>query len=84
MGCYLGAEQRRALTILAAETRGATEATLLRVPGFTFELLTGLVRDGLAAVATETETVGGRTTDVVRVRITVAGWRALEGSTDTE
>jgi len=82
MVCYLGAEQRRALTILATEARGTTEATLLRVHGFTFELLTGLMRDGLAAV--ETETAGGRTIEVVRVRITVAGWRALEGSTNTE
>ena len=82
MVCYLGAEQRRALTILATEARGTTEATLLRVHGFTFELLTGLMRDGLAAV--ETETAGGRTIEVVRVRITVAGWRALKGSTNTE
>jgi len=86
MVCYLGAEQRRALTILATEARGTTEATLLRVHGFTFELLTGLMRDGLAAVETETETetAGGRTIEVVRVRITVAGWRALKGSTNTE
>jgi len=47
MVCYLGAEQRRALTILATEARGTTEATLLRVHGFTFELLTGLMAMGL-------------------------------------
>ena len=73
MVCYLGAQQRRALTILTTEARGATEATLLRVHGFTFELLTGLVRGGLTAVATEIETGGGRTIEVVRMRITVAG-----------
>jgi len=37
---HLGAEQRRALELLAGAQRGLTEATLLQVHGFTFELLT--------------------------------------------
>ena len=36
-----------ALGLLAGAQRGVTEATLLRVHGFTFELLTGLVHNGV-------------------------------------
>jgi hypothetical protein len=71
---HLGAEQRRAVELLAgAGQRGLTEGTLLRVHGFTFELLTGLVQNGLAAVATGTARVGGRQIKVARIRITAAG-----------
>lgn len=80
---HLGGEQRRALELLAGAQRGLTEATLLR-HGLAFAVLTGLVRNGLAAMAAETVTADGRTIEVVRVRITAAGWRALEGPTDTE
>jgi len=76
-GVHLGAEQRRALELLAGAQRGLTEATLLRVHGFTSDLLTGLVRDGLAEVVTGTVRAGGRTIEVVRVRITAAGRDAL-------
>jgi hypothetical protein len=46
--------------------------------GFDIELLTGLVRDGLAAVATETVRVGARALGIANVRITDAGRRAIE------
>ncbi len=76
---HLSAEQRRALTLLERAPRGLTEATLLRVHGFTFELLDGLVHDGLAEVATGTVMRGSRTIEVTRVRITDAGRRAIGG-----
>jgi hypothetical protein len=41
-------EQRRALELRMRAQRGLTEATLLRLHGFTFELLTDLVRLHLA------------------------------------
>ena len=60
------AEQRRALNLLAdAGPRGST-AAILMAHGFTAEMLAGLVRDGLATVATETVKAGGRTIEVAR------------------
>jgi hypothetical protein len=42
-------------------------------------MLVSLVRDGLADVQAETLTAGGWTTEIVRIRITAAGRRALKG-----
>jgi hypothetical protein len=70
---HLSTEQRRAFHLLIRAPRGITKATLLQVHGFTFELVTGLVRDGLAEVVTGTARAGGRTMQVSRVRITNAG-----------
>jgi hypothetical protein len=75
----LSAEQRQALALLLNAPRGLTGATLVRIYGITFDLLTGLVRDGLAEVVTGTARAGGRTMQVDRVRITEAGRRATEG-----
>jgi len=47
--------------------------------GFTSEILASLVRDGLATARPETVKTGGLTKEVVRLRITDAGLRALEG-----
>jgi hypothetical protein len=47
--------------------------------GFTIELLTVLVREGLATAAPEIVHAGKRPIDVVRVRITDAGRLALAG-----
>jgi hypothetical protein len=41
-------------------------------------VLAGLVPDGLVDVQAETVSAGGRTTEIVRVRITAAGRRAIE------
>jgi hypothetical protein len=43
----LSAEQRRALELLAGSARGCTKARLL-ADGFTVDVLTDLVREGLA------------------------------------
>ncbi len=77
---HLGGEQRRALALLLNAPRGLTEATLLRVHGFTFELLTSLVHLRLAEVATGTARAGGRTVEVTRIKITNAGRRAIGGA----
>jgi hypothetical protein len=47
--------------------------------GFDIELLTSLVRDGFATVATETVRAGRRALGVANVRITDVGRQALEG-----
>jgi hypothetical protein len=75
----LSENQRRLLEMLnVAGPRGCPEALLL-ANGFDIELLTGLVRAGLAIVATETVRAGDRARAVANVRITDAGRRALEG-----
>jgi hypothetical protein len=72
-------EQRRLLEMLnGASPRGCPEA-LVPANGFNIELLTGLVRAGLATVATETVRTGDRTRAVANVKITDAGRRAIEG-----
>jgi hypothetical protein len=71
-------EQRRLLEMLdGAGPRGCPEALIL-ASGFDIELLTGLVRAGLATVATETLRAGDRSIGIANVRITDAGRRALE------
>jgi hypothetical protein len=71
-------DQRRALRLLAGSPLGVTEAMML-AHGFTVEMLTVLVRDGLATATPETVHVGKRPIEVVRVRITDAGRLALAG-----
>jgi hypothetical protein len=45
--------------------------------GLTTEMLVNLIRDGLATGRTEHLVIAGHTTEVMRVRITQAGRRAL-------
>jgi len=52
--------------------------TLLVAHGFTVTMLVGLVRDGLVDVQSETLTTLGRKTEIVGVRITASGGRAIE------
>ena len=67
--------QRRALELLAVSGRqGCTEAFLL-AHGFTLDLLTDMVRAGLATAQIERARAGGQT----RLHITEAGRRALRG-----
>jgi hypothetical protein len=71
-------ERHRALRLLAGSPLGVTEAIML-AHGFTTEMLTVLVRDGLATATPETVHAGKRPIEVVRVRITDAGRLALAG-----
>jgi hypothetical protein len=75
---HLGAEQRRALRLLASSPFGAPEA-IIHVHGFTRRMLTGLVRAGLATAQREVVKAGGPTIKVEHYRITDAGRRAIEG-----
>ena len=59
-------DQRRALRLLAGSPLGVTEAIML-AHGFTNEMLTVLVRDGLATATPETVHAGKRPIEVVRV-----------------
>jgi hypothetical protein len=61
-----------------AGPRGCPEALIL-ANGFDIELLLGLVRAGLATIATETVRAGDRMLGISNVRITDAGRQALEG-----
>jgi hypothetical protein len=70
---YLGAEQRRALQLLASSPFGLGEATMF-AQGFRRRMLTSLIRAGLATADNiEAGSSAGR------VRITDAGRRALKG-----
>jgi hypothetical protein len=70
---HLGAQQRRALRLLAGTPFGAAEATMF-VNGFTRKILVGLMRAGLVTTQREIK-AGGQT--IGRVRITEAGRRAI-------
>jgi hypothetical protein len=72
-GPRLTTERRRALELLASSPEGINEELLVHGHGFKRQMLVGLVRFGLATA--EREVV-----DVVRIRITNAGWRAIDGS----
>jgi hypothetical protein len=71
--------RRRALELLASCRDGCTEAIMI-AHGFTVPQMVDLVRAGLATAKTERVVAGGRTMQVVRVRITEAGRRALENA----
>ena len=68
-------EERRALALLANDPNGVTEAMLV-AHGFAVSMLARLVVDRLVIARRE---IGGRTMDVVRVKITSAGRAALRG-----
>jgi hypothetical protein len=69
-------DEHRALTLLASNQRGVTEALML-AHGFRREMLAGLVLAGLVTVVTETMRRGRGTVKVERYRITDAGREAL-------
>ena len=71
-------DRRRALELLAASPEGCTEA-LMFANGFTAELLIELVRAGLASAHAERMATDGKMTEVARVKISEAGWQALDG-----
>jgi hypothetical protein len=73
----LTAEQREVLELLASDPHGATEELLVVAHGFDGDMIAGLVRSGLATPKREIMKAGGKTVEVVRVRITAAGRDAL-------
>jgi hypothetical protein len=73
------AEQPGALAILATSGYDGATPALLSAHGFDASLIAGLVNHGLATITAEKVRVGGKLIAVARVRITVAGRRAIEG-----
>jgi hypothetical protein len=76
----LSGEQRRALALLASTPDGIIEDLLVLTYEFDSDMIAGLVDEGLATVQREIVTAPGRTTtEVVRIRISDAGRKALQG-----
>jgi hypothetical protein len=69
-------DRRRALELLAGSRYGYTKA-ILRAHGFSIDMMTELVKAGLATTRRERMLADGRQTGIVRVRITDAGRQAL-------
>ena len=78
-GPRLTPERRRMLKLLARSRHGANEELLVHGHGFRQPTIAGLVRSGLAAAEREVVKAGGKTIEIVRVRITEAGRKAIEG-----
>ena len=77
----LGAEHRRALELLAeAGPNGCPEALLINAHDFSRVILSGLIGAGLVRPESAPMRAGRRTVDVVRLRISEAGRRALAGA----
>jgi hypothetical protein len=71
-------DRRRALRLFADAPEGVTKALML-AHGFPVELLVDLCIAGLATARPEHMRAGGRTMEVVRMRITETGRQALTG-----
>jgi hypothetical protein len=76
---HLGAEQRRALQLLASIPFGATETIMLAHHGFKRRTLADLVHAGLATIERAGANTEGKAITAGRIRITAAGRSALEG-----
>jgi hypothetical protein len=75
----LSAEQRRALHLLAINPHSITEELFVHCHGLSRRLLARLVRRGFAQKRLEMMMVADRAVAVVRLRITDAGRKAIEG-----
>jgi hypothetical protein len=73
----LSPEQRRALALLASNRTGINAALLVYGHGFKRRVLAGLVRRGLVAAEREVAMAGGKPIEVVRIKITAAGRKAI-------
>ena len=70
-------DRPRALAVLAENPNGCSRAIML-ARGFPLSLLNRLVRAGLASSHIEQEERGDKAIEIVRVKITEAGRRALQ------
>jgi hypothetical protein len=75
----LSPEQRQALELLASSRNGISEQMLARSLGFSSAVLASLVRRRLATREREVMEAGGKAIEVVRLRITAAGRKAVGG-----
>jgi hypothetical protein len=78
-GPRVNVERRHALRLIAGSRSGINEELLVHAHGLNRRMLAGLVSTGLATAERTTIKAGDRTVEVVRVRITRAGSRAIEG-----
>jgi len=76
MTMTLGADQRRALAMLATAPNGVTQS-LLTLYGFHASMVAELVGRGLASMTQEKVRAGSGLVEVVTIRITEAGRDAL-------
>jgi len=74
---YVSTTRKRALRLLAEHPNGCNGAVLL-AHGFSLELLNELIGGGLATGSTESMMRGSKPVEILRVKITEAGRRALE------
>ena len=65
------------LDLLAINLRGATETLLVRDHGFNSDMIAAIIRVGFATAESETMT-GAKPAEVVRIKITEAGYDALK------
>jgi hypothetical protein len=77
MSEYSTATRNRALRLLVQNPDGCTRAIML-AHGFSLELLNELIATGLATASTEREERGDKAIEIVWVKITEAGRRALQ------
>jgi hypothetical protein len=75
----LSAEQRRALAMLATAGRDGVTQGLLSSLGFDARLIAGLVHKGLVTLTSSKVRAGSKMIEVGRVRIKVAGRKAIKG-----
>jgi hypothetical protein len=73
----LSPEERQALELLASDPQGATEELLVLAHGFDSKMIAGLVHSGLAMARRENMKADSRAIEVVRIRVTGSGRRAL-------
>jgi hypothetical protein len=64
---------------LASSLHGATEELLVLGYGFDSDMIVDLLRAKLATARREIVKAGGKTIEVVSIRITAIGWQAIEG-----
>ena len=77
MSDYVSATRNRVLRLLAEHPNGCTGAVLL-AHGFSLKLLNELIGAGLATASTERMMRGSKSVEILRVKITDAGRRALQ------
>jgi hypothetical protein len=71
-------ERRRALELLASSRQGVNAELLVHGHRLSRRILAGLVRAGLVAAKREMVMAGGKSVEVIRLRITNVGRRVLE------
>jgi hypothetical protein len=75
----LTAERRRMLKLLASDRHGVNKELLVLGHGFKRQMLAALIATGFAAIEREVVKAGGKTVEIVRIKITAAGREAIKG-----